>query len=157
MMIRSLSVSGDKKGADEALAKALDIFKDDKATIDGLKAVAQSAGGATAPAAPAAPVASAVPSTAAAPVISEEQKTAIQALPEGDQKTMIKGMVERLAGKLAENPNDFDGWVRLMRSYQVLGEPDKAKEALGKALTTFSADAATTDKIKAAATELGIN
>jgi cytochrome c-type biogenesis protein CcmH len=157
MMIRSLTVSGDKKGADEALAKALDIFKDDKATIYGLKAVAQSAGGATAPAAAAAPAASAVPSTAAAPVISEEQKTAIQALPEGDQKTMIKGMVERLAGKLAENPNDFDGWVRLMRSYQVLGEPDKAKDALGKALTTFSADAATTDKIKAAATELGIN
>jgi cytochrome c-type biogenesis protein CcmH len=148
MMIRSLTVSGDKKGAGEALAKALDIFKDDKATIDGLNSIAQNAGSGTA---------SAVPPAASAPVISEEQKATIQALPEGDQKDMIKSMVERLAGKLADNPNDFDGWVRLMRSYQVLNEPVKAKEAMAKALTTFATDAATLEKVKAAATELGIN
>jgi cytochrome c-type biogenesis protein CcmH len=148
MMIRSLTVSGDKKGADDALAKALEIFKDDKATIDGLKSVAQMAGGAAA---------SAVPPAASAPVISDEQKATIQALPEGDQQVMIKSMVERLAGKLADNPNDFEGWVRLMRSYQVLKDPAKAKEAMTKALGIFAADAVTTDKLKAAATELGIN
>jgi cytochrome c-type biogenesis protein CcmH len=150
MMIRSLSVSGDKKGAEDALAKALEIFKGDQATIDGLKSIAQTATGA-------ASGGSAIPPTASAPVISDEQKATIQALPEGDQKNMIKSMVERLAGKLQANPNDFDGWVRLMRSYQVLGEPQKAKDALAIALSTFAADAGTTEKIKAAATELGIN
>ncbi len=40
MLIRSLIVSGDRTGADGALAKALEIFKDDKVAVDGLKAVA---------------------------------------------------------------------------------------------------------------------
>jgi cytochrome c-type biogenesis protein CcmH len=154
MMIRSLGVSGDKKGAEEALAKALDIFKDDKATIDGLKSIAVTAGG---NAQAAAPAASAIPSAASAPQISDEQKAAVQALPEGDQKAMIKGMVERLATKLKENPNDLDGWIRLMRSYKVMNEPEKAKEAVTTALAAFASDVANSEKIKAAATELGIN
>ena len=79
------------------------------------------------------------------------------ALPEGDQKDLIKSMVEGLAGKLAVNPNDVEGWLRLMRSYQVLNEPAKAKEALAKAMATFASDAATTAKLNSAAIELGIN
>lgn len=50
-----------------------------------------------------------------------------------DQQEMIRGMVERLAQRLKENPNDADGWRMLARSYEVLGETDKAKEALAKA------------------------
>ncbi len=41
MMIRSLTVRGDKAGADKALADALVIFKDDPETTAGLKAVAE--------------------------------------------------------------------------------------------------------------------
>lgn len=81
----------------------------------------------------------------------------IQALPESDQNAMIKNMVEGLAKKLADNPKDLEGWLRLMRSYQVLGEPVKAKEALAKALSTFATDADSTAKIKAAANELGLD
>jgi cytochrome c-type biogenesis protein CcmH len=43
MMIRSLTVKGDKAGAEKALADALAIFKDDPATIEGLKNIATSA------------------------------------------------------------------------------------------------------------------
>lgn len=50
------------------------------------------------------------------------------------QDEVVRGMVEGLAAKLAENPGDFDGWMRLGRSYQVLGETDKAIEAYGKAV-----------------------
>lgn len=50
-----------------------------------------------------------------------------------DEQEMIRGMVERLAARLKENPNDADGWRMLARSYEVLGETDKAKEALAKA------------------------
>jgi cytochrome c-type biogenesis protein CcmH len=157
MMIRSLAVTGDKKGSDEALAKAIEIFKDDKDTVAGLKSIAAAAGQA-APSAPAAgATASAIPPSASAPAITDEQKAQVQALPAGDQQAMIKSMVERLATKMEANPNDLDGWMRLMRAYKVLNEPVKAKDAMTKALAAFSADATSTDKLKAAATELGIN
>ena len=44
MMIRSLAVTGDKKGAADALNKAIGIFKDDQSTIDGLQSIAKAAG-----------------------------------------------------------------------------------------------------------------
>jgi cytochrome c-type biogenesis protein CcmH len=157
MMIRSLAVTGDKKGSDEALAKALEIFKDDKDTVAGLKAMAAAAGQTPAAASASGATASAIPPSASAPAITEEQKAQVQALPAGDQQAMIKGMVERLATKMAANPNDLDGWMRLMRAYKVLNEPDKAKDAMTKALAAFSTDPSSTDKLKAAATELGLN
>ena len=39
-------------------------------------------------------------------------------------------MVDMLAARLKADPNDALGWVRLMRAYTVLGETEKAKEAL---------------------------
>jgi len=47
----------------------------------------------------------------------------------GDRTQMIRGMVERLAERLKDNPDDLEGWRRLARSYRVLGETEKAKEA----------------------------
>ncbi len=44
MMIRSLAVTGDKKGAEDALNKAIEIFKGDQGTIDGLNTIAKAAG-----------------------------------------------------------------------------------------------------------------
>jgi cytochrome c-type biogenesis protein CcmH len=54
-------------------------------------------------------------------------------------------MVAGLAARLKENPNDLEGWQRLIRAYTVLGEPDKAKDALATARKTFAGnkDAAT--------------
>jgi cytochrome c-type biogenesis protein CcmH len=54
------------------------------------------------------------------------------ALPAG-QEEMIRGMVERLAQRLKDNPDDAEGWRMLARSYEVLGQTDKAKEARAKA------------------------
>jgi cytochrome c-type biogenesis protein CcmH len=51
----------------------------------------------------------------------------------GDREQMIRGMVEGLAARLAAEPGDLDGWLRLGRSYQVLGEPEKAQDALSQA------------------------
>ena len=42
---------------------------------------------------------------------------------------MIRSMVESLADRLKEEPDDLGGWHRLARAYQVLGETKKAKEA----------------------------
>jgi cytochrome c-type biogenesis protein CcmH len=49
------------------------------------------------------------------------------------EMAQIKGMVARLAAKLKAQPNDLDGWLRLGRSYAVLGEHDKADEAFAAA------------------------
>ncbi|HSM97005.1 MAG TPA: tetratricopeptide repeat protein, partial [Rhizomicrobium sp.] len=42
----------------------------------------------------------------------------------------INAMVEGLAARLKSNPNDANGWQRLVRAYSVLGKRDKAQRAL---------------------------
>ena len=148
MMIRSLLVKGDKAGADQALAKALEIFKSDPATIAGLKGIAQLP--------PAGTKEAVVASTATAPPISETDKAAVLALSADEQQAMIKGMVERLATRLESEPNDSDGWIKLMRAYMVMQDTVKAKEAMTKAVAAFSSDVASRSKIEAAAAELGV-
>jgi len=50
-----------------------------------------------------------------------------------EQDQMVRGMVAGLAAKLEANPADVDGWLKLARSYGVLGERQKAVEAARKA------------------------
>ena len=50
-----------------------------------------------------------------------------------DRQAMIRSMVARLAERLAETPDDADGWIRLGRSYKVLGEAAKSRAAYAKA------------------------
>jgi len=45
------------------------------------------------------------------------------------RQAMIRGMVERLAQRLEQHPDDKEGWARLAHAYEVLGEPDKARAA----------------------------
>jgi cytochrome c-type biogenesis protein CcmH len=50
-----------------------------------------------------------------------------------ERDAKIRAMVEGLAQRLQNDPNDLDGWLKLSRSYGVLGENDKAVEALSHA------------------------
>lgn len=50
----------------------------------------------------------------------------------------IQGMVASLAAKLAANPDDADGWVRLVRAYAVLGDTAKRDAALAQAQARFA-------------------
>jgi cytochrome c-type biogenesis protein CcmH len=50
------------------------------------------------------------------------------------QAEMIRGMVDRLAARLEQEPNDVEGWRRLGQAYRVLNEPDKSKAAYAKAV-----------------------
>ena len=76
--------------------------------------------------------------------------------PPADQQAMIAAMVDGLAKRLAANPKDEAGWVRLMRSRQVLGDMGAASAAKADALRAFGDDPAATARIKAAATEMGL-
>ncbi len=46
-----------------------------------------------------------------------------------ERDDLIRSMVQRLADRLKENPDDAEGWARLARAYQVMGETEKAAEA----------------------------
>ena len=66
---------------------------------------------------------------------------AAQSMSPEERMAMIRGMVERLAARLEQNPGDKEGWMRLARAYEVLGEADKAQAAHARAA---AADAAAT-------------
>ncbi len=70
---------------------------------------------------------------------------------------MIWGMVESLAARLKKDGSDLDGWVRLVRSYKVLGEPDKADTAAAEARRAFAGDPGKLQQLDASlkALELG--
>ena len=94
--------------------------------------------------------------TAAIPGPTSEQMEAARAIPPSQQDAMVQGMVEGLANRLRRNPRDADGWIRLMRSRMVLEDPDAARTALRSGLAAFDGDAATQQRLRAAATELGV-
>jgi cytochrome c-type biogenesis protein CcmH len=65
-----------------------------------------------------------------APALSDDKMAAAKDMNETDRNAMIRGMVERLAGRLKQNGDDVEGWLRLVRAYMVLGDRDKAMGAL---------------------------
>jgi cytochrome c-type biogenesis protein CcmH len=53
---------------------------------------------------------------------------------------MIRSMVDRLAERLKDNPDDAEGWVRLGRAREVLNDKPAAIEAYTKALALLPAN-----------------
>ena len=70
----------------------------------------------------------------AVPGPSAAQVEAAQDMSAEDRSAMIEGMVQRLAARLRQNPDDLDGWLRLGRAYGVLGRRDDAIHAFEQAL-----------------------
>ena len=54
---------------------------------------------------------------------------------------VIRGMVEGLAERLKKDGSDPEGWVRLVRSYGVLNQPDKKTAAIADARKALAGDA----------------
>ncbi|MBZ9852725.1 c-type cytochrome biogenesis protein CcmI [Mesorhizobium sp. CA13] len=73
-----------------------------------------------------------------------------------DREAMINTMVAGLGEKLRQNPRDPEGWMRLVRSYIVLGKADQAREALSRAIAVFGADSDEARKFTAFAASLGL-
>lgn len=87
---------------------------------------------------------------------TEEDVAAAEDMSGGDRSQMIRGMVESLDAKLAENPDNFEGWLRLVRSYAVLKDKDRAANALKRGLAAFPASGDQGRQLLALARELGI-
>ncbi len=79
------------------------------------------------------------------------------AMAPAEQRQMIAGMVESLAAKLKDDPANLEGWLRIIRSYAVLGERGKAEAALADGLAAFPRDKAEGQQLLALAGELGLN
>jgi len=87
---------------------------------------------------------------------SAEDVAAAQQLTPEQRGEMIRGMVDRLAERLKADGSDLDGWLRLLRAYIVLGEPDKARRALADARKAIGEDADKRRKLDEFAKGLGI-
>ncbi|WP_432444463.1 c-type cytochrome biogenesis protein CcmI [Rhizobium leguminosarum] len=109
-------------------------------------------GGAKAGADPAAPGAD--PSAPGNP--TQQDVAAAETMNAGDRQQMIRGMVESLDAKLSEDPNNFEGWMRLVRSYAVLNDKDRAVGALKRGLAAFPPPGEQGRQLLALARELGI-
>jgi len=71
------------------------------------------------------------PADAGAPVVADLAP---------EQAAMVRGMVEGLAERLHRDGSDFEGWLRLVQSYMVLGEREKARAAMDDARRAVASD-----------------
>ena len=94
--------------------------------------------------------------TQAGPAANPALAAKIQAMSGDEQSSVIHGMVDNLAARLAQNGQDVEGWLRLVRAYSVLHEEDKAKSALNDARRNLGRDPAASARIDALARELGL-
>jgi cytochrome c-type biogenesis protein CcmH len=92
----------------------------------------------------------------ARPESPEDQQVSGSPL-QGEQGAMIRGMVERLAARLADNGADLDGWLRLIRSYAVLKETGKAQEAAASARAQFASEPKALEQIESLTQGLGLS
>lgn len=67
------------------------------------------------------------------PKPTREQQEAMAALTPEQRQQAIRGMVEGLAARMKDNPQDRGGWLRLANAWKVLGENANAIDAYAKA------------------------
>lgn len=73
-----------------------------------------------------------------APGPSADDVANAQDMSDEERQAFIQSMVQRLATRLEEEPNDLDGWMRLGNAYTVLGNNAQAITAFERAEELFS-------------------
>ncbi len=147
-LVRSYMVLGEPDKATAAAADARQAFAGDTGRLQQLEAALKDLA-AVKPAAP-----GPGPAPAPAPSLNAAQMAVAGKQPPVQQPDMIRGMVDRLAARLKKDGSDLDGWVRLVRSYKVLGEPDKATAAAADARKAFAGDTGKLQQFEAALKDL---
>jgi cytochrome c-type biogenesis protein CcmH len=87
---------------------------------------------------------------------TQEDIAASQQMTPEQRAEMIRGMVDRLADRLKTDGTDFESWLRLVRAYVVMGDADKAREALANARNAVGADPEKRNRLDALAESLGL-
>lgn len=70
---------------------------------------------------------------APAPAPSGDGMAAMEEMDPDEREAFVRSMVDRLAERLERQPEDIDGWLRLVQARLVLGENDEALAALRRA------------------------
>lgn len=91
------------------------------------------------------------PRPQAAPGPDADAIAAASEMSEEDRAAMIEGMVSGLATRLADDPDDLQGWLRLIRAYTVMGREEDREAALETARATFAGDEAALARLEEAA------
>jgi cytochrome c-type biogenesis protein CcmH len=102
------------------------------------------------------PKAQAIEPKAVQPGPTQEDMAAAQDLTPEQRQEMIRGMVDRLAERLKTDSSDFEGWLRLVRAYAVMGDKEKARDAFISARNTIGDDAEKKKRLDDLAKGLGI-
>ncbi len=85
------------------------------------------------------------------------QVAAAGQMSDAGRAAFITQMVDNLAAKLAANPRDADGWIRLIRARKVMGDAAAAKAALASGRKAFADEPATAQAIATAAAGMGVS
>ena len=86
---------------------------------------------------------------------AEQVEAASEMTPE-QQQDMIKGMVEGLAAKLKDNPQDQNGWMKLIRARMVMKDKPQAELDLATARSLFAPGTQGRTEIDAVAQSVGL-
>lgn len=134
--------SGRGQQAIDAWLKLAGEISDQDMRLEIARRIAETArlSGLAVPALPPAAAAPAPGPNAQASGPGAEQMAAAAGMSEAERSAMISGMVAQLAARLAANPDDFDGWMRLGRAYAVLAEHDKSADAYQHAAALHPGD-----------------
>jgi cytochrome c-type biogenesis protein CcmH len=92
-----------------------------------------------------------------APALSDDTMAAAKDMNATDRNAMIRGMVERLAGRLKQNGDDVEGWLRLIRAYMVIGDRDKAASSVNDARQAVAGDAGRLRQLNDGLKNLGLD
>ena len=148
-LVRSYGVLKERDKARDALERARKALADDPEAKGRLDGMAREIGLAPAPQAPAA-------SDEAGRAGTEAAVAAVKAMPAAERDAAIRGMVAGLDRRLAAKGGSADDWLRLVRSYSVLGERDRAIQTLDRARMALSPDPSAIERLDELAGELGL-
>lgn len=97
-----------------------------------------------------------LPPLAATPGPSAEDMEAAEEMSAEERSEMIRGMVARLAERLAAEGGPAEDWARLIGAYGVLGETERARAIWEEAQQVFAGREADMEMLRGAAREAGI-
>ena len=153
-LVRSHAVLGERDKALDALERGRKAFPDDKEAQARFDAQAHELGLAGAGAPP--PKAENGEKSGERNAAEPDAATAIRAMPPAEREAAIRGMVASLDRRLAAKGGSADEWMRLVRSYGVIGDRAAAARALDRARMALAANPNAVERLDALGKELGL-
>ena len=172
-LVRSLSVLGERERAQAALDRAFAVLPGDSAENRALTEMAAQFGLSANPNLGGVPTSAPQPTAPAVPA-QEPLRTGPQASSDGpggpsqadieaaaamsadERLDMIRGMIASLDAKMAADPSNLEGWMRLVQSYVVINDRQSAENALARAADAFPAGSDGAGQLSALADRLGL-